>query len=216
MAALGIRLNNPLHIRWNINNKWVGQLEPVKGFCQYETAVKGMRAGAVLIQAHYDRKYATTIRRLIEIWAPPSENDTESYIRNVAKWSGFGEDEILDFHLHKHTKPVIKAMIRQECGEMPYSDAEIDAALAQAGILPEIQPSLQSSRTITGAKVATASTVGGLGLETARQVADSVSDFTPIIAMALRFGPWLVGGIALAAIGYIVYARWDDRRRGLR
>lgn len=216
MTALGIRNNNPLNIRWNVANKWVGQLEPESGFCVFDTPVNGIRAGAVLIQAHYDRKYATTIRRLIEIWAPSTENYTDAYIATVAQLSGFGADDVLDFHLYEHTRPVLVAMIRVECGSQPYTDAQIDAGLARAGIVPAIRPSIQASRTVTGAKIAGASTVGGLGLETARQVADSVTDFAPIISMALRYGPWVIGTIALAAIGYIGYARWDDRRRGLR
>ena len=216
MTALGIRNNNPLNIRWSIANKWVGQGEPVNGFCTFDTPVNGIRAGAVLIQAHFDRRYAINIEKLVEIWAPANENNTGAYIATVARLSGFGAAEVLDFHAYEHIKPVLTAMIRVECGSQPYSDAQIDAGLARAGIVPAIKPSIQESRTITGAKVATASTVGGLGLETARQVADSVTDFAPVISMALRFGPWIIGGIALAAIGYIVYARWDDRRRGLR
>lgn len=216
MTARGLRNNNPLNIRWNVANKWVGQLEPDGGFCVFDSPISGIRAGAVLIQAHYDRRYAINIEKLIEIWAPPNENDTGAYAATVAKLSGFGVADVLDFHSYEHIKPVLMAMIRVECGSQPYSDAQIDAGLARAGIVPAIKPSIQASRTITGAKVATASTVGGLGLETARQVADSVTDFAPVISMALRFGPWIIGGIALAAIGYIVYARWDDRRRGLR
>lgn len=216
MTALGIRNNNPLNIRWNVSNKWVGQLAPQDGFCVFDTPVNGIRAGAVLMQAHFDRKYAVSIRRLIEVWAPSSENDTAAYVASVAKMTGFPPEEILDFHLYEHARPVLTAMIRVECGSQPYSDAQIDAGLARAGIVPAIKPSLQASRTVTGAKIAGASTVGGLGLETARQVANSVTDFAPVISMALRFGPWIIGGIALAAIGYIVYARWDDRRRGLR
>ncbi len=215
MTALGIRNNNPLNIRYSLRNKWVGQGEPVGGLCTYDTSVNGIRAGAMLIQAHYDRRGAATIRDLIEIWAPASENNTEAYIRNVEKLSGFRADEVLDFHAHEHIKPVLIGMIRVECGQQPYSDAVIDQGLARAGIVPDTKP-LTKSRTITGAKVAGASTVAGLGIETARQVADYASDFAPIISMLLRFGPWVIGGIVLASIGYVVYARWDDRRRGLR
>jgi hypothetical protein len=56
----------------------------------------GLRAAAVLLIAHYDRRHLDTIRKLVQVWAPPNENDTEAYARCVAKASGFGIDEPLD------------------------------------------------------------------------------------------------------------------------
>ena len=38
-----------------------------------------MRAAAVLLIAHYDRRHLDTIGKLVEVWAPPNENDTEAY-----------------------------------------------------------------------------------------------------------------------------------------
>lgn len=216
MTALGIRNNNPLNIRYNPANKWIGQGEPNGGFCTFDTPVDGIRAAAVLIQNHYDKRGAASIRALVSIWAPAQENDVGSYVESVCQRSGLTADEALDFHNYEHMRPVIEAMIWHENGSQPYTAAQIDAGLARAGIVPAITPSIQTTRTVTGAKIAGASTVGGLGLETARQVADYVGDFAPIVSMALRYGPWLVGFVALVAIGYIVYARWDDRRKGLR
>jgi hypothetical protein len=31
------------------------------------------RAAAVLLIAHYDRRHLDTIRKLVEVWAPPNE-----------------------------------------------------------------------------------------------------------------------------------------------
>jgi len=216
MTARGVRNNNPLNIRFNERNKWLGQTGSDGEFCIFDTPASGIRAGAVLIQAHYDRRGADTIAKLIGVWAPPTENLTGHYVASVARMTGRGANDTLDLHAYEDVRPLVEAMIQVECGSQPYTPAQIDAGLARAGIVPTITPSIQTTRTVTGAKIAGASTVGGLGLETARQVADYVGDFAPIVSMALRYGPWLVGGVALAAIGYIVYARWDDRRRGLR
>jgi hypothetical protein len=60
-------------------------------FEQFQEPIMGLRAAAVLLLiAHYDRRHLDTIRKLIQVWAAPNENDTETYARCVAKASGFG------------------------------------------------------------------------------------------------------------------------------
>jgi hypothetical protein len=83
----------------------------------------GLRAAAVLLIAHYDRRHLDTIRKLVGVWAPPNENDTEAYARCVAEESGFGIDEPLDLHDYRCLKPILTAMIRIENGRQPYTDA---------------------------------------------------------------------------------------------
>ena len=116
-------------------------------FEQFQDPVMGLRAAAVLLIAHYDRRHLDTIRKLVEVWAPPNENDTEAYARCVAKASGFGIDEPLDLHDHACLRPILTAMIRVENGRQPYTDAQIDAALVRAGVMPP-QRSLQQTRTV--------------------------------------------------------------------
>ena len=53
-------------------------------------------------------------------------------------------------------------MIRVENGRQPYTDAQIDAALVRAGVMPS-QRSLQQTRTVKGGQVAAAGTMGGIG-----------------------------------------------------
>ena len=77
-------------------------------FEQFHDPVMGLRAAVVLLIAHYDRRHLDTIRKLVAVWAPPNENDTEAYARAVAKASGFGIDEPLDLH---------------DYGVVPYLDA---------------------------------------------------------------------------------------------
>ena len=73
----GIRNHNPLNIRLNPANRWQGRVDPARNtdgvFEQFQDVVWGLRAAAVLIIAHYDRRGATTIHRLVRLWAPPSE-----------------------------------------------------------------------------------------------------------------------------------------------
>ncbi len=134
----GIRNNNPLNIEYNERNKWQGRVARYQAtdprFEQFVHPKWGIRAGAVLIINHHDRRDATTIRKLITIWAPKSENDTEAYIKAVAKRSGFDPDEELCFQWWEHIAPVIKAMIYVENGVQPYNDVLIDEALRLAGV----------------------------------------------------------------------------------
>jgi hypothetical protein len=97
MLPRGIRNNNPLNIR--LSPDMVPPKHNSDGaFEQFEDPIMGLRAAAVLLIAHYDRRHLDTIRKLVEVWAPPNENDTEAYGRAVAKASGFGIDEPLDLH----------------------------------------------------------------------------------------------------------------------
>jgi len=53
------------------------------------------------------------VNDIVSRWAPPSENNTEQYIRNVCLWTGFGGRQ----HLTESDWPLlVKAMARQECG----------------------------------------------------------------------------------------------------
>jgi hypothetical protein len=82
MLPRGIRNNNPLNIRLNPDNRWQGKVPPKHNsdgaFEQFEDPIMGLRAAAVLLIAHYDRRHLDTIRKLVEVWAPPNENDTEA------------------------------------------------------------------------------------------------------------------------------------------
>ena len=117
MLPRGIRNNNPLNIRLNPENRWQGRVSPKLNsdgaFEQFQDPIMGLRAAAVLLIAHHDRKHLDTIRKLVGVWAPPNENDTEAYARCVAKASGFGIDEPLDLHDHACLRPILTAMIRR-------------------------------------------------------------------------------------------------------
>lgn len=85
-APLGIRNNNP------------GNLRPVgasTGFQQFETMQQGLAALDKDLQIKGGRG-VNTIRKVISAWAPPSENNTEAYIKTVAQRLGVPPDAALD------------------------------------------------------------------------------------------------------------------------
>jgi hypothetical protein len=142
----------------------------------------GLRAAAVLLIAHYDRRHLDTIRKLVQVWALPNENDTEAYAGCVAEDSGFGIDEPLDLHDYACVRPILTAMIRIENGRQPYTDAQIDAALVRAGVMPP-ERALQQTRTVKGGRVAAAGTIGagtiGAIQETVGQAHDALAGVVP-------------------------------------
>lgn len=123
---LGIRCNNPLNIRYNKKNHWKGETDPSNGFCTFSDMIYGCRAALVLLVHYYNRKH-DTIRKIIRRWAPPSENDTKSYIRTVsaliaARYYHRTDDDfvyslsrkrIADMH---EIVAIASAMVTVECG----------------------------------------------------------------------------------------------------
>ena len=111
----GIRNCNPLNIRRVAGTTWKGQRaeQTDKEFVQFESIEWGIRAAFCLLRT-YSRKYhLNCITDIITRWAPPSENDTNRYICNVCRWSGFGGMQRLtesDWSL------LVRAMARQETG----------------------------------------------------------------------------------------------------
>lgn len=80
----GYRNNNPLNIRLVKSNDWLGRATPNTDgvFEQFKTMPYGYRAALKLMRNYIASGY-TTIGTIIGHWAPPSENDTTSYINDV-------------------------------------------------------------------------------------------------------------------------------------
>ena len=87
MLPRGIRNNNPLNIRRG-KDQWQGlrAQQTDASFCQFESLEYGWRAAFYLLTRTYYHKYRLyTIRMIINKWAPPNENLTETYIQNVSR-----------------------------------------------------------------------------------------------------------------------------------
>ena len=124
----GIRNNNPLNIRKVPGTHWRGEVLPQRGsgegagdrlFVQFESLEYGIRAAFCILET-YRRKYkAVCIEDIINRWAPPSENDTEKYIKNVCLWTGLGGLQRLT---EEDWPKLVLAMARQECGALLSED----------------------------------------------------------------------------------------------
>jgi hypothetical protein len=82
----------------NPNN--LGNLRPVgssKGFQQTESMEQGIKDIDNQLRIYGEKHGVKTLRQAISRWAPPSENDTEAYIKNVSQRTGINADEEIDF-----------------------------------------------------------------------------------------------------------------------
>ena len=125
MKPRGIRNNNPLNIRRSAD-RWSGAREKQtdKNFVQFTTMPYGYRAAWKILQNYYERfcrqSKPFTVRNIIGRWAPPNENETESYVRQVLRLSAIGGKENLlppaNVDGYGRLSRLIAAMTVVECG----------------------------------------------------------------------------------------------------
>lgn len=90
-VPLGIRNNNPLNIRHEQAIKWQGEIiTPIEkngDFAVFSDLEHGIRASEINLRSYLNEK-VNTIPLIITKWAPPKENDDESYIKIVLSKMG--------------------------------------------------------------------------------------------------------------------------------
>ena len=135
MQPRGIRNCNPTNIRRSKDN-WLGLAfnQTDDTFFQFRDATFGIRAAVIILLGYQDKHHCHTIRDIIDRWAPPNENDTDSYVKAVSLAAGVGEDAPVDVHRYTVMMPLVKAIIWHENGQNPYSQDIIDKGLELAGI----------------------------------------------------------------------------------
>jgi hypothetical protein len=212
----GIRNNNPGNIRKS-KDPWQGLAEQQTDadFFVFQSPIYGIRALARTLITYQDKYGLGTVNAIINRWAPPNENKTDAYISEVIAKTGFTADQAVNMHSYADLKTVVTAIITQENGQQPYTATQLDKALVLAGVEPPVQ-SLQQTRTVKGGQTATAATVGVGVLEAVRESVDPARDALLSIAPYLDGVKWLLLAVTLIGIAIIIWARIDDRRKGLR
>lgn len=127
----GLRNNNPGNIK--TGEGWKGVVGNDGVFDIFSDDTWGLRALAMDLTAKIHRGLLT-IRDIISVYAPPSENDTLSYIAAVSDQSGIAPDQPLTADpvtLHN----LIRAIITHENGQPAehVSDSDIDQGIALTG-----------------------------------------------------------------------------------
>ena len=135
MKNRGIRNNNPLNIRRS-KDSWQGARaeQTDKAFVQFKTRAYGYRAAWKTLESYWkyfhDLPKPFNVRNIISRWAPPTENDTENYIRTVLRLSGLGGNENFPQPSrgtnYERFELLIRAMTTMECG-IPYGEVDRQA-----------------------------------------------------------------------------------------
>ena len=113
----GYKNNNPLNIRIS-SQGWQGKITPNTdgAFEQFIDMAHGYRAALITLRTYINKYGLNTVRKMIGRWAPPSENNTESYITNVCKNSGLTADEIITANDQDKLARMVYAMSISENG----------------------------------------------------------------------------------------------------
>ncbi|ASF93720.1 structural protein [Vibrio anguillarum] len=124
----GIRNNNPANIEDN-GTPWRGRMGNDGRFIIFDSPVNGIRALARILNTYKVKHGLNTIEGIINRFAPPVENDTNSYIAHAEKVVGVPRNMPLTPDKYPS---LIKVIIKHENGVQPYSDEVINAGIAAA------------------------------------------------------------------------------------
>ncbi len=140
----GIRNNNPGNIRlskvvWQGQAATAAQTDP--DFIVFTAPVYGLRALMKTLLTYHLKYGLDTVRSVINRWAPPVENDTGSYMQDVARRIGVKVDDQIDLCAQKTLVALSQAIVCHENGRPPqgrvahWYDPSVYAAAA-ALVLP--------------------------------------------------------------------------------
>lgn len=126
----GFRNCNPGNIRKS-SIEWLGMssLQTDPEFVMFVDPKYGIRAIAKIMRT-YQRDGLTSIRQIIDRWAPPVENNSDAYVQDVAVRTGMDPDQ--DVNYTSIMPNLVKAIIIHENGFNPYSDSTINLGVAMA------------------------------------------------------------------------------------
>lgn len=122
MKPRGIRNNNPLNVRKGSSWRGERQIQSDPQFEEFISMEWGIRAAFKLMRNHItgfkgSRPKMNTLRKLIAVWAPPTENATERYVDFVSAHVGLLPSEIVDPDNRELMCKIARTMAFVECGE---------------------------------------------------------------------------------------------------
>ena len=139
MATRGVRNANPGNIRKS-KDQWEGAIGDDGAFVIFDSPESGVRALAKNLQS-YGRQGYDSIEKIINRWAPPSENDTQSYIDSVVSATGIPATQSLDLSNPDTLSSLAQAISFHETGSR-YNPEVYQQGVARAlnGISPKTPP----------------------------------------------------------------------------
>lgn len=210
---LGIRLNNPGNIeRTTPRTPWQGRVPDYlltqSRFEEMTDPIWGIRMLARDLITKFDRGL-DTVDKITDVYAPPSENDTEEYKQFIALWLRVHQSTKLNLHDWKTLNRYVRGVTRFEQGPGPlpgqewYTDDQYNEGLRRAGVVRPKSLVVTQSKTIQTASMAG---IGGTVLGTSA-VVDAANEAKSMLAP----GTWLYIILTLIVVGccvYMVYHRF--------
>jgi hypothetical protein len=132
----GLRNNNPGNIKKD-STAWDGLAADAQQtddtFFIFTAPLYGLRALARILLNYQSEHGLATVQDMINRWAPPVENDTSEYVNNVANAMGIPASQPVDLASDPGAAlAMVKAIVVQENGLNPYSDALVAQAIQEA------------------------------------------------------------------------------------
>lgn len=97
-------------------------------FAHFASDSDGLNAMAAQLLRYQDRDKLRSVRQIINKLAPPSENDTAGYIKQVSGRLGVGADDKINLHDPEMLSRVMDSIIRREQGKEPYGMSTLRGA----------------------------------------------------------------------------------------
>lgn len=125
----GYKCCNPLNVKV-FGNKWNGLIgQDERGHGIFSRPEEGIRAGVKVLQSYSNKYGINTIEGIISRFAAADPATLRAYVDNVSHASGYAPDEQLDVTNPGVLRKIIPPMIRQEIGDVPYSDETINVGI---------------------------------------------------------------------------------------
>ena len=138
-SIIGQRINNPFNIR-QYDQGFVGETGQDSGFVTFQDPMYGVRAADKVLTTYGEKRGINTIRGLINRFAPPSENETMSYINYISGELGIDPDAEIDLSNPELRARILSPMAMLE-SRSEYSPGQITEMIEMANApRPELRP----------------------------------------------------------------------------
>ena len=131
-SIIGQRINNPYNIR-QYDQGFLGEAGEDSGFVRFDDPMYGVRAADRVLTTYGTNRGINTIRGLINRFAPPSENDTSSYVNYISGQLGIDPDAEVDLSDPEMRARILSPMAMME-SRSEYSPGQITGMIEQANL----------------------------------------------------------------------------------
>lgn len=195
----GYRLCNPGCIRIGPDLDGRKPVSSDPELMEFTSHVMGIRGIAKILSTYHRVHKLSTLRSIISRWAPPSENPTAQLISNACARTGLTADSVIDLSAETEMVVVVRAIIHQELGSVPYSDQTILEGVRAAGVT---RVDIRGSAELKGGRIAIIGVIGTALTEATFSIQNLsfMSGWLQIICFLV-----IIGGV-----GFTIWSKLDD------